>query len=101
MKLRANKDNPAYRQVIPQEIQQYDTDNTSEDNSSEEENKQSDTNYRISRTTRQSLPKPFAIRMQEDINRSGIDLGHIAPNTPLPIGPWELSDTHRSRIIQI
>ena len=81
VKLKANKENPAYKYVIPKECQ----DSSSDESSSSEKDFEP-------KEGRKNLPKIFRDRMQEHLDGSGINLELLAQTEIPAIEPWNLAE---------
>ena len=87
IKLKANKDNPAYEQVYLDENPLYDT--LSDASSSEDEDDDEDTIKWIS-SRRKTLTPSFTGRTQKDAENSNVPFDTISPSTISSTEPWEL-----------
>ena len=91
VRLKANRNNPAYDKVIPKSTRDLDIDSDDEAYmfSSDEDSEDEDFEEKKGR---KNLPPTFQERMEQFIVDSGIPLELIANSKPCPIEPWTLAE---------
>ena len=91
VRLKANRNNPAYDKVIPKSTRDLDIDSDDEAYmfSSDEDSEDEDFEEKKGR---KNLPPTFQERMEPFIEDSGIPLELIANSKPCPIEPWTLAE---------